>query len=103
VSFPVGIGIVPYNRRATLSHTLDRIVGAYPSGTALVRVQQRRARNACTRALCLLSHLLGSEITMPLDYDTQPNRAGTGMHSGRGRRAGSTFPLTSAARQFNWG
>ncbi len=99
MSFPVGIGIVTYNRREILSETIDQ-VRAYTrepdavlvvaddgsSDGTLVMLREKQvpvitgvnmgiAWNK-NRALFLLSHMLNCETVILLEDDTRPTRTG---------------------------
>jgi glycosyltransferase involved in cell wall biosynthesis len=99
MSFPVGIGIITYNRKEILNDTIDR-VRAYTRQTgatlvvaddgstdgtlAMLRDKQVPVITGVNmgiawnknRALFLLSHMLGCESVILLEDDTQPTRAG---------------------------
>jgi glycosyltransferase involved in cell wall biosynthesis len=99
MSFPLGIGIVTYNRKAILNDTIDR-VRAYTREPDAVLVVADDGSNDGTlemlrdkqvpvitgvnmgiawnknRALFLLSHMLGCETVILLEDDTQPTKAG---------------------------
>jgi glycosyltransferase involved in cell wall biosynthesis len=97
--FPVGIGIVTYNRKDILSDTIDRVRaltrqpnaamvvaddGSSDGTLAMLRDKQVPVITGVNmgiawnknRALFLLSHMLGCETIILLEDDTQPNRAG---------------------------
>ena len=99
MSFPVGIGIVTYNRKAILSDTIDRVRaltrqpgaalvvaddGSNDGTLAMLRDKQVPVITGVNmgiawnknRALFLLSHMLGCETVILLEDDTQPTRAG---------------------------
>ena len=99
MSFPVGIGIVTYNRKAILSDTIDRVraLTRQPDATlvvaddgstdgtlAMLREKQVPVITGVNmgiawnknRALFLLSHMLGCETVILLEDDTQPTRSG---------------------------
>ena len=99
MSFPLGIGIVTYNRKAILRDTIDRVRaltrqpgaalvvaddGSNDGTLAMLRDRQVPVVTGVNmgiawnknRALFLLSHLLGCETVILLEDDTQPTRAG---------------------------
>jgi glycosyltransferase involved in cell wall biosynthesis len=99
MSFPVGIGIVTYNRKAILSDTIDQVRAftRHPNATlavaddgssdgtlAMLRDKQVPVVTGINmgiawnknRALFLLSHMLGCETVILLEDDTRPTRAG---------------------------
>jgi len=99
MSFPIGIGIITYNRREILSGTIDQVraLSGQPNaalvvaddgsgdGTlAMLRDKQVPVITGVNmgiawnknRALFLLSHMLGCETVILLEDDTRPNRAG---------------------------
>ena len=99
MSFPVGIGIVTYNRKVILGETIDRVRrytrepdaafvvaddGSSDGTLAMLRdmrvpvvtgVNMGIAWNK-NRALFLLSQMLGCETVILLEDDTQPTRTG---------------------------
>ena len=99
MSFPVGIGIVTYNRKAILNDTIDRVRaltrqpgaalvvaddGSTDGTLAMLRDKQVPVITGINmgiawnknRALFLLSHMLGCQTVILLEDDTQPTRAG---------------------------
>jgi glycosyltransferase involved in cell wall biosynthesis len=99
MSFPVGIGIVTYNRREILNDTIDRVRrftrergaafvvaddGSDDGTLAMLRDKQVPFITGVNmgiawnknRALFLLSHVLGCETVILLEDDTQPASAG---------------------------
>ena len=99
MSFPVGIGIVTYNRKEILSDTIDRVRaftrqpdaalvvaddGSSDGTLAMLRDKQVPVITGVNmgiawnknRALFLLSHMLGCETVILLEDDTQPTAAG---------------------------
>jgi glycosyltransferase involved in cell wall biosynthesis len=95
--FPVGIGIVTYNRRAILSETIDRVRaftrqpnaalvvaddGSSDGTPAMLRDKQVPVITGVNmgiawnknRALFLLSQMLGCETVILLEDDTKPDR-----------------------------
>jgi glycosyltransferase involved in cell wall biosynthesis len=99
MSFPVGIGIVTYNRKAILSETIDRVRaltrqpgaalvvaddGSNDGTLAMLREKQVPVVTGINmgiawnknRALFLLSQMLGCEAVILLEDDTRPTRSG---------------------------
>lgn len=99
MSFPVGIGIVTYNRRAILSDTIDQVraftrqpnaalvVADDGSSDGTLRMLRDNKVPVITgvnmgiawnknRALFLLSHMLQCETVILLEDDTRPNKSG---------------------------
>lgn len=99
MSFPVGIGIVTYNRRDILSDTIDQVRsltrqpdaalvvaddGSNDGTLAMLRDKQVPVITGVNmgiawnknRALFLLSQMLGCETVILLEDDTKPNRSG---------------------------
>ncbi|MDR3533473.1 MAG: glycosyltransferase [Rhodopila sp.] len=99
MSFPVGIGIVTYNRREIVSDTIDRVRAfTRQPGAALVVADDGSSDGTLemlrdkqvpvitgvnmgiawnkNRALFLLSQMLGCETVILLEDDTQPSLAG---------------------------
>ena len=106
--FPVGIGIVTYNRKDILSDTIDRVRaftrqpdaalvvaddGSTDGTLAMLRDKQVPVITGVNmgiawnknRALFLLSHMLHCETVILLEDDTQPtaSRLGSRMDAGR--------------------
>jgi glycosyltransferase involved in cell wall biosynthesis len=99
MSFPVGIGIVTYNRKEILSDTIDQVRaltrqpnaamvvaddGSSDGTLALLRDMQVPVITGINmgiawnknRALFLLAHMLGCETVILLEDDTRPYQAG---------------------------
>lgn len=99
MSFPVGIGIVTYNRKDILSDTIDQVRaltrqpnaamvvaddGSSDGTLAMLRHKQVPVITGVNmgiawnknRALFLLSQMLGCETVVLLEDDTRPNRPG---------------------------
>jgi glycosyltransferase involved in cell wall biosynthesis len=99
MNFPVGIGIVTYNRRAILSDTIDQVraftrqpnaalvVADDGSGDGTLQMLRDKQIPVITgvnmgiawnknRALFLLSHMLNCETVILLEDDTRPTRSG---------------------------
>lgn len=99
MSFPVGIGIVTYNRKAILNDTIDQVRaftrqpnaalvvaddGSSDGTLAMLRDKQVPVITGVNmgiawnknRALFLLSHMLDCETVILLEDDTRPTRAG---------------------------
>jgi glycosyltransferase involved in cell wall biosynthesis len=99
MSFPVGIGIVTYNRREILSDTIDQVRALTRQPDAMLVVADDGSNDGTlgmlrekqvpvitginmgiawnkNRALFLLSHMLDCETVILLEDDTRPNRAG---------------------------
>lgn len=99
MSFPVGIGIVTYNRRSIVADTIDRVrqFTHHPDAVMVVAddgssdgtLEMLREKRAPVitgvnmgiawnknRALFLLTHMLGCETVILLEDDTRPTRSG---------------------------
>lgn len=99
MSFPVGIGIVTFNRKDIVASTIDRVrqftrdpdavMVVADDGSSDGTLEMLREKQAAVvtganmgiawnknRALFLLSHMLGCETVILLEDDTQPTRAG---------------------------
>ena len=99
MSFPVGIGIVTYNRKAILSDTINQVRaltrqpnaalvvaddGSTDGTLAMLRDKQVPVVTGVNmgiawnknRALFTLSHMLECETVILLEDDTMPNRSG---------------------------
>lgn len=99
MSFPVGIGIVTYNRREIVSDTIDQVRAFTRHSNAAMVVADDGSSDGTlgmlrdkqvpvitgvnmgiawnkNRALFLLAHMLDCETVILLEDDTRPNRAG---------------------------
>jgi glycosyltransferase involved in cell wall biosynthesis len=101
--FPLGIGIITYNRRATVAATIERVRALTREPNAAVVVADDGSSDGTpgmlremrvpvvtginmgiawnkNRALFVLSQLLGCETVILLEDDTRPNEAGWETH-----------------------